>query len=143
MTHNTNKGRRIASYGVPRPHTRKPRPHLWRAGPDPVRHKKYLTWLQQRNQALYRDEGWDIDFEPWCELWAEHWDLRGRTRGSYCMTRRDWSLPWTVDNVHVITRSEHAAAQGQARAAGWTSVAQRRRRGRRGQMTLNLGDDHE
>ena len=131
MAHNTNKGRRLSSYGIPRPHTRGPRPQVWRTGPDPVLHKKYLTWLQQRNQAQWRDEGWTIDFDVWCGLWAEHWESRGRQRGDYCMTRKDWSLPWTVDNVQVITRSEHAKAQGDARASGWCSVAQKRRRGRK------------
>jgi len=139
--HNTNKGRRIASYGVPRPHTRKPRPHIWKTGPDPVLHKKYLTWLQQRNQALWRDEGWDIDFAAWCKLWEQHWEARGRTKGSYCMTRKDWSLPWTLDNVQVITRSEHAVAQGHAKAAGWSSIAQKRKRYRRRQQELNLASD--
>lgn len=124
---------------APRPQSRGERPHIWKTGPDPVLHKKYKVYLQQRNQAQWRDEGWDIDFASWCRLWADKWELRGRTRGTYCMTRIDWSLPWTLDNVHVITRSEHAIAQGQAKAAGWSSVAQKRRRSRRGQQqTLDL-----
>jgi hypothetical protein len=141
MAHNTNKGQRLSSYGVPRPHCRGPRPQVWRTGPDPVLHKKYLTWLQQRNQALWRDEGWTIDFETWCGLWAERWEQRGRQRGDYCMTRVDWSLPWTVDNVQVITRSEHAKAQGHARAAGWCSIAQKRKRGRKRQGELDLASN--
>ena len=124
--HNTNKGKRLKSYGVPRPNSRGPRPQVWVTGPDPVRHKKYMTWLQQRNQANWREEGWSIDFEDWCRLWAEHWPLRGRRRGDYCMTRVDWSLPWTLDNVQVVTRSEHAKAQGVARATGWRSIARKR-----------------
>lgn len=110
----------------PRPHTRGPRPQVWITGPDPVLHKKYLVWLQQRNQALWREEGWHIEFDDWLKLWTDQWHLRGRERGDYCMTRRDWSLPWTLDNVQVITRSEHARQQGQARAAGWCSVAHKR-----------------
>lgn len=134
MAHNTNKGRRLSSRGVPRPNSRGPRPQVWKVGPDPVLHKKYLVYLQQRNQAQWREEGWDIDFASWCRLWADHWEQRGRTKGSYCMTRVDWSLPWTLDNVHVITRSEHAIAQGRAKASGWSSIAQKRRRARRGQQ---------
>lgn len=130
MARNTNKGRTISTKGIPRPHCRKPRPHLWITGPDPVLHKKYLTWLQQRNQALFRDEGWTIEFKDWLLLWQEHWHQRGRERGHYCMTRKDWSLPWTLDNVHVITRSEHAKTQGHARAAGWCSIAQKRKKAR-------------
>jgi hypothetical protein len=114
-----------------KPHTQawgKQRPHLWISGPDPVVHKKYLVWLQQRNQALWREEGWHIDFADWCGLWGDLWHSRGRQRGDYCMTRKDWSLPWTLDNVQVITRSEHAKAQGLARAAGWCSPAHKRKK---------------
>ena len=141
MAHNTNKGRTISTKGIPRPNARGPRPQVWRTGPDPVLHKKYLTWLQQRNQALWRDEGWTIDFVTWQGLWGDKWDLRGREKGCYCMTRVDWSLPWTVDNVQVITRSEHAKAQGHARAQGWCSIAQKRKRGRKRQGELDLASD--
>jgi hypothetical protein len=55
-----------------------------------------------------------------------------------CMTRKDWTADWTPDNVHVITRSEHAIAQGHARAQGWCSQAQRRKRGRKRQGELDL-----
>ena len=141
MVHNTNKGRTLRSKGVPRPNSRHPRPHLWITGPDPVRHIKYRAYLQQKNQALWRSEDWHIDFESWLELWADKWDLRGRTKGSMCMTRIDWSLPWTLDNVHVITRSEHAKAQGQAKAAGWASIAQKRKRGRKRQGEFDFASD--
>ncbi|CAB4137185.1 hypothetical protein UFOVP327_6 [uncultured Caudovirales phage] len=128
---------------APRPQSRGQRPQIWKTGPDPVLHKKYLTWLQQRNQAQWRDEGWSIGFEDWCALWAERWESRGRQRGDYCMTRIDWSLPWTLDNVHVITREAHAKAQGDARAAGWSSIAQKRRRGRKRQGELDFGSDDQ
>jgi hypothetical protein len=117
-----------------KPHTRawgKIRPHLWVTGPDPVLHKKYLVWLQQRNQALWREESWHIDFSDWCAIWGDLWLVRGRERGHYCMSRKDWGLPWTVDNVHVITREAHARLQGNARAAGWCSVAQKRNKQRK------------
>ena len=136
--HNTNKGRTLRSKGIPRPNSRHPRPHLWIMGPDPELRVKYYAWLQQRNQALWRSEDWHIDFDSWLALWGDAWPLRGRTKGSMCMTRKDWSLPWTLDNVHVITRSEHAKAQGQAKAAGWCSVAQKRRRGRKRQGELDF-----
>ena len=132
MPHNTNRGRRLSNYGIPRPHTRGPRPQVWKAGPDPVEHKKYLVWLQQRNQANFRQEGWTISFDDWKTLWAEHWDNRGRERGCYCMTRRDWSLPWSRDNAQVVTREAHARLQGQAVANGWRSPAQKLRRSRLG-----------
>jgi hypothetical protein len=57
------------------------------------------------------------------------------------MSRLDWSLPWTLDNVAIITREAHARLQGDARAAGWSSTAQRRARARRGQQKLELDHD--
>jgi hypothetical protein len=107
------------------------KPHTWKSGPDPVEHKKYRVWIQQRNQAQYREEAWRLSFEQWKELWSDLWDLRGRERGTYCMSRRDWSLPWDVDNTQVITREEHAKLQGQAQRAGWCSIARKKIRARK------------
>jgi hypothetical protein len=86
---------------------RKPRPNAWITGPDPLRHKQYLVWLQQKNQAQYRKEGWDIDFDRWLEIWGDLWFYRGRGSEDFCMTRLDFDLPLTADNVEVITRLEH------------------------------------
>ena len=133
--HNTNRGRRLSNYGEPRPHMRGLRPQVWLSGPDPRRHRQYQVWLQQRNQAQYREEGWTIDFEVWCDMWEQsgQWENRGRQRGCYCMTRRDWSLPWTPENILIVTREAHAKMQGAAVAAGWRSIAQKQRRARMGQ----------
>ena len=132
--HNSNKGRTISTKGIPRPQARGPRPHVWITGPDPEEHKRYRVFIQQKNQANYREEGWNIDFEAWKQLWAdsEQWLNRGREKGCYCMTRRDWSLPWTVANAQIVTREVHAKMQGDAVAHGWRSVAQKRNRVRKG-----------
>lgn len=82
-------------------------PNRWITGPDPVRHKQYRVWLQQRNQANFRGEQWDIDFDDWLKLWGDRWELRGRERTHYCMSRKDYSGPWSLDNVEIIIRSEH------------------------------------
>lgn len=134
MVHNTNKGRRLSTRGIPRPNARGPRPNTWKSGPDLTEHKKYRVWIQQKNQAQYREEGWTIDFEAWKQLWDQsgQWENRGRERGCYCMTRLDWSLAWTVDNVVIVTREEHAKLQGQAVASGWRSLAQKKYRARNG-----------
>ena len=102
------------------------RPHTWKSGPDPLEHRKHRIWIQQKNQAQWREEGWSISFEEWKELWSELWHLRGRERGDYCMSRIDWSLPWTIDNVDIIPRSIHAKRQQAAKVMGWRSIAQKR-----------------
>lgn len=85
-----------------------PHPNLWSTGTDPVKHDKFLKWHQQRNQAKWRGETWAIDFEEFCELWAEHdWDRRGRRPSDLCMVRKSYELDWTLDNVHIVTRDEH------------------------------------
>lgn len=132
MAHNNNRGRSISTKGIPRPHTGGPRPHVWISGPDPVRHKKYRVWIQQKNQAQFRQEGWSIPFEEWLEIWGDDWEHRGREKGTLCMTRSDWSLPWTRDNVRIVPREEHARMQGEAVRNGWRSVAQKHRRTRLG-----------
>ena len=106
----------------PRPNARGLRPHLWKSGPDKEAHKKHIVWRQQKNQAQFREEGWDIPFDVWCEIWGELWYNRGRESGDYCMTRIDWDKPWTEDNVQLITRKEHAQMQGQAVRDGYRSV---------------------
>ena len=120
---------------APRPHMQGPRPHRWVTGPDPVEHKKYRTWIQQRNQAQWRGEQWAIDFETWKQIWDQsgQWENRGRARSCYCMTRRDHLGVWSVDNVQIITREEHSRQQSALSHSGYSSPAQIRRRLRLGQ----------
>lgn len=115
---------------APRPHVRGPRPHAWKSGPDPEDHKRYRTFIQQRNQAQWRGETWSMTLDEWTQLWEQsgHWHDRGRSRECYCMTRRDQRESWTVDNAVIITRSEHSRSQALLQAQGYRSDAQKRRR---------------
>jgi hypothetical protein len=105
---------------------------MWISGPDLVRHQQHVAWRQQKNQAQWRGETWSLDFDSWIELWGDLWHLRGRQVDDYCMTRRDWELPWTLDNTHVITRSQHAKMQGYHTSTGWVSPARQRWRAETG-----------
>jgi hypothetical protein len=109
-----------------------PRPEIWISGPDQVRHKQHCAWRQQKNQAQWRGETWALTFDVWIELWGDLWPRRGRQVDDYCMTRRDWELPWTRANTHVITRSEHAKMQGRHMSDGWVSPARQRWRAETG-----------
>ena len=94
------KGQEHPSKGTPRPHT-------WKTGPDELRHKRYFIWLQQRNQAQYRREEWNLTFEQWLELWGDQIVNRGRKKDDLCMTRRDPLGPWDMDNAYIIERGKH------------------------------------
>lgn len=134
MTHRTKYPPGGYNPRIPRPNARGPRPQTWVTGPDPVEHRRYRIFIQQRNQAQWREEGWTISFEDWKQIWDQsgQWHNRGRERGCYCMTRKDVYEPWTPENVHVITREEHALQQGQLVKQGYRSLAQTRHRERLG-----------
>mgnify|MGYP003705165135 CR=1 FL=1 len=97
---------------APRPHACGPRPHVWVTGPDPVEHKKYRAFIQQKNQAQFREEGWTITFDEWKDLWGELWHQRGRGRGDYCMTRINPKKSWNKENVIVVQRGIHLKNSG-------------------------------
>lgn len=88
-----------------------PRPNAWITGPDPVRHKNYISFLRQKAQANFRNEGWQFTFEEWLDLWGDFISLRGRGRGCMTMVRVDYALPWSKDNARIVDRLEHARVQ--------------------------------
>lgn len=89
-----------------------PRPNTWKTGTDPVRHQQYNAFIQQRNQARWRGETWNLEFDQWVELWGDQWTNRGRSSENSCMTRSDDTQPWDANNAVVIRRSEHAHRSG-------------------------------
>lgn len=96
------------------------RPHQWKSGPAEEDHASYYAWLQCRNQARYRSEGWDLTFEQWLDVWTGLWHRRGRAGEQLCITRKNCDLPWTLSNVIVITRRQH----GQRKAGQRLSLGQ-------------------
>lgn len=79
-------------------------PHLWKSGPDPRKHDMYLKWTQQKNQAQFRNEPWQLSFEDYVQMWDSCWEERGRSRDSFCMMRVDLDLPWNTQNTVVVPR---------------------------------------
>lgn len=88
-----------------------PRPHVWVSGPDPERHKRYLQWLQQRNQARFRGEEWELEFDDWLAIWGSNIQYRGRQKGSMTMVRIDYERPWSNTNARIVDRKEHSRVQ--------------------------------
>jgi hypothetical protein len=87
------------------------RPHVWVSGPDPERHRRYLQWLQQRNQAQFRKEGWELEFDDWLDLWGTNIQYRGRKKGSMTMVRIRYDEPWSKLNARIVDRLEHSRVQ--------------------------------
>jgi hypothetical protein len=90
---------------------KKTRPGAWKTGPDPELHRRYLQWLQQKNQAQFRKELWDLPFETWMEIWGDRIELRGRQCGQLSMIRKNYREAWHRDNVILVTREEQSAIQ--------------------------------
>lgn len=86
-----------------------PYPHIWKSGPDAVDHKLYTDCQRARAQAWYRGEDWFITEQEYIDLWRQddRYQKKGRTIESLCMSKIDYELPWTVDNVQIMSRHEH------------------------------------
>lgn len=89
-------------------------PHLSIYPGSQAQHR--LDYCRMRAQAKYRNEQFDITWEEFQQLWEGKWHLRGRDRLSLCLTRKDWSGVWNLDNVELVTRIEHVRKQGLAKA---------------------------
>ena len=65
-------------------------------------------YLVQKNQAKNRGETWELDWEPFFELWSkdDRWLNRGRRSDDLCLSRIDMDLGWHPSNVQIITRSQ-------------------------------------
>jgi len=66
----------------------------------------HTAWSAAGAQARHRKELWSLTLDQWRAVWADHWQERGRDSDSLCMTRCDVNLPWTIDNVCLITRQQ-------------------------------------
>ena len=91
--------------------TKSIRPYMWKSGPDPELHLRYKQWLQQKNQAQYRGEDWQLSFQDWLTVWGTDIKNRGRHKGQLSMIRRNYLLPWTKDNAIIVTREEQSVIQ--------------------------------
>jgi hypothetical protein len=83
--------------GRGRPHT------IWTPATARARDQK-VHYARTKAQAVFRSEPWDLSFENWLAAWGSLWDHRGKSKHEYCMIRIDRNLPWTQENVQVLTR---------------------------------------
>lgn len=94
---------------------RGPNPGAWKTGPNPVTHQQYEAYLKHKAQSDFRGEAWEFDFESWRQIWAPHWNRRGRATDDLCMTRRDPTQAWRANNCYLLTRGEHTSRWAQHR----------------------------
>ena len=79
---------------------------------DIVVQQKRLSYWRWRAQLKHRGDIINLSIDEYLELWGENWFLRGRGIDDLCMTRKDWTAPWSLDNVELITRKQHFASRG-------------------------------
>lgn len=83
-------------------------PNRWVSGPNPITRDKYYAWLKHRAQAKFRKEDYSLNWEDWDSLWSnDDFLMRGRSRESLCISRKDNTLPWALGNVEIIPRIQH------------------------------------
>ena len=94
-----------------------PRPHA-RRFPDPIDHERFMAWHKSRQQAIFRNEPWDLTVEDWFELWTKpKWARRGRRRQDLCMIRQDNTISWNIDNCKIVSRLYQLRLYAQIRKA--------------------------
>jgi hypothetical protein len=91
--------------GIPKPRVK----NLYSDPFDQVRHRPFIV---SQCQARFRYEEWQLTFEEFCTLWTpSRWAMRGRGPNDLVLVRDNPDLPWRMDNVSVITRSEQLSRQ--------------------------------
>ena len=85
-------------------------PDKWLSGPDPIDNDLYIECQKRRAQAWFRGEEWAITEHEYIKLWRkeDRYLQKGRHSLDLCMSRIDTEKPWTIENIEIITRREHA-----------------------------------
>lgn len=66
-------------------------------------------WNRQKLSAAYRGIPWSLSFLEWCAIWdaSGKWELCGRGKGRYCMSRHADAGAYEVGNVRICTNEEN------------------------------------
>lgn len=79
-----------------------------------------LAWNRMRAQAKFRDETWTITWEEFMQIWDGSWHLRGTTKESMVLTKRNQEGDWCRDNVEICPRLEQWRRQTKRRGPSKT-----------------------
>jgi DNA-binding CsgD family transcriptional regulator len=96
---------------------------------------KSRFFTQQRLSAKNRGIEWKLTFPEWCAFWQDSgkWDLRGRGKGHYCMSRFLDSGAYELGNIKICSNEENIregyihtpASERMVLRAGFTKTQQR------------------
>lgn len=83
----------------------KPQPHLVKyPGILAIQRRAYA---RMKAQAKFRRENFLLSWDEFYEIWIAVWEHRGSRREQLCLSRIDFALDWSIDNVQIITREDH------------------------------------
>jgi hypothetical protein len=72
-----------------------------------VQESRKLSFQRWRAQAKLRGEAVEMTERDWNAVWGDLWFKRGRSIDSWCLSRKDWTKPWSKDNCLLMQRREH------------------------------------
>lgn len=82
-------------------------------GDGPLTRTGCATYLykQQKVNAITRRIPWKLTLPEWWTVWeaSGKWELRGRGKGKYCMSRKGDTGPYAVGNVEIITCQQNSS----------------------------------
>lgn len=67
------------------------------------------AWSNQRNNAIRRGIGWELNVWQWWTVWQQsgHWEHRGRGQG-YVMCRKGDDGPYAIGNVFIASAAQNS-----------------------------------
>ena len=80
------------------------KPRKYQDLPDTQWSRRYS---RAQSQAQFRGEGWAFTPLAWYTMWTNSGMTPGRSDSYGCMTRKDKSQPWSMDNCQIVPRRTH------------------------------------
>jgi len=80
------------------------------------KHKYIMTiykqrYFEHRQNANHRGIPFELTFDEWLQIWQDSgkWQLRGKGKGSYVMSRVGDTGPYKVGNVYINSHEQNAS----------------------------------
>lgn len=68
-------------------------------------------YFEHRQNAKRRGIPFELTFNEWLQIWQDSgkWDMRGKGKGSYVMSRIGDAGPYSVKNVYINSQEDNAS----------------------------------